>query len=84
VVLDTRLVEDDGVVQANSGRGEVKALVKLLLIKRQNFSFYPNATQNDVEEIMSDKTVKRYISLAWVFARVPVGYRGYCVLLRFP
>lgn len=42
----------------NSGRGEVKALVKLLLIKRQNFSFYPNATQNDVEEIMSDKTVK--------------------------
>jgi hypothetical protein len=42
----------------NSGKGEVKTIVKLLQAKKQNFSFYPNATQQDVEKIMSDKSIK--------------------------
>lgn len=42
----------------NPGKGEVKALVELLQAKKQDFSFYPTATQQDVERIMGDKNIK--------------------------
>jgi hypothetical protein len=42
----------------NSARGELKRLVELLQVKKQTFSFYPNATQQDVQGIMADKSIK--------------------------
>jgi hypothetical protein len=39
-------------------KSEMEWLVKYLRTKKQDFSFYPNASFEDVEKIMSDKAVK--------------------------
>lgn len=45
-------------VKPNAFLSEIKLLVQLLTIKKQNFSFYPNATPADVEGVMRDETIQ--------------------------
>lgn len=45
-------------IKPNYFPSEIKTLVKYLKAKKQNFSFYTNASLNDVEEIMRDKNIK--------------------------
>lgn len=45
-------------IKHNFLKSEIESLVKYLKAKKQEFSFYPNASFKDVEEIMSDKSIK--------------------------
>lgn len=45
-------------LKPNAFLAEMKSIVKYLQTKNQNFSFYTHATLKDVEEIMSNKTIK--------------------------
>lgn len=45
-------------IKPNSGLSELKLLVELLKIKKQDFSFYPRASFGEVEKIMSNKHIK--------------------------
>jgi hypothetical protein len=45
-------------VKPNSSLSEIKIIVELLNKKGQIFSFYPNASLKDVEEIMSNNEIK--------------------------
>jgi len=48
----------EGWIKYNFIKSEIVALVKYLQAKKQDFSFYPDATLRDVNEIMSDKNIK--------------------------
>lgn len=48
----------EGWIKPNSFLSEIKALVKYLQTKKQNFSFYTHANLKDVETIMRDKSIK--------------------------
>lgn len=39
-------------------KSDIVALVNYLKVKKQDFSFYPNARVKDIEKVMSDKSVK--------------------------
>jgi hypothetical protein len=45
-------------VKLNVTRNELKCLVRCLEAKEQNFSFFPNATSIDVEEIMRNESIR--------------------------
>jgi hypothetical protein len=45
-------------IKPNFFKGEIKSLVKYLKAKGQDFSFYTNASLNDVEKIMANKNIK--------------------------
>jgi len=45
-------------VKPNASLGEIKLLVKYLQLKKQDFSFYPRASLEDVERIMADNTIR--------------------------
>ncbi|MFA7708298.1 MAG: hypothetical protein WCX73_05095 [Candidatus Pacearchaeota archaeon] len=48
----------EGWIKANFVKDEIESLVKYLETKGQEFSFYPNANIEEVEEIMSNKDIR--------------------------
>lgn len=45
-------------IKPNYTLREIKAIIEYLKVKKQNFSFYVNATVNDIERIMNNKNIR--------------------------